>query len=722
MRRVAVRPYTPTIPGVTQPASWDGVQTDAYRAISTEDREGKPRSEKERGRALLDLAKRAYDAHDWYYREVIEISAMKNGAQFGFWNKAQQRFVSVSDAEDENVIRIPVNLIKPAIDQAKAMLTSERPIFGAAAATSEGADSASAEISDAIIEYLWRYHSLSELYGDTAEGAFGEGTDFILVEWDPSRGAPQPQLVSNEDGEVEEVMQPQGDLKFTRVQRDQVAFDPAAQGPQDGAYVVIRRKMSRDYLLHAFPDKADELKRDVDVNRWERTEDFVARYSPATGRADVLGSEADDSLTVYTFLYAACRTLPEGAAIIVTSEGAILHEGENDMIPTREELAQGEQWPSQRWGLFTLRGDRRGNSPWGRGRTLDAMPIQKAVNGMFSKCVQHGAIIANSKPILPKASDFKWTDMSTVIRYGRGQSPASFGWITPPPMPQEYLQLVSLGRELIENEMGINAASNGGSPTSDASGRLVESLQQRDQTRIAPIKASLDLVWADIMTYALRLLRRYATTQRRIQIVGENGVTAMKFFDRASLAAGTDVMVFNDQSIPRDPSRRMLWLMNFSTMLANAKDEQQRALLLDLARLRDFKGYLEKQNPHRVKALRHNRMLELGEVPIPAPWDHPLTHRATLEEYLCSEAYDLKVAEEKQKFGRSQTEEVATFLWEHYEQQMQMQMGMGPPAPSPGAGPPGPPPGPPSPRPGLAMPQAAPQPSAGAMPQMSEAA
>lgn len=711
---MAVRPFSPTIPGVTAPAPWDRDVPDALRAVRTVNDEGDEIPEKERGRHLVTLARKTFEAHDWYYREVVEIQAMKNGAQFGFWNKAQQRFVSVADSADENVIRIPVNLIKPAIDQATAMLTAERPIFGAAAATSEGSDSASAEAADAILEHLWRFHCLGEIYRDTAEGAFSEGTAFVLVEWDKSRGAPQRVLAMDpETGMPTMDVQPQGDLKFTPLQRDQVGFDPAAQHPHGGSYVVIRRRLSRAYLLDAFPDRKEDLRKSSDRERFERAEEFVARYSPATGRADAIGSDDEDSLTVYTFFYSSCRKYPQGMTLYVTEEGAILYEGDNEVYPTEEEIAQGEQWPAIAWPLFTVRGDRRGNSPWGRGRTLDAMPIQKAVNGCFSKAVQHAAMIANAKPYLPKNLDFQWTDKpGEVIRYGRGHNPGSFGYLAPPPMPQEYVTIVNMGRELIENGMGINAASNGGSPTSDASGRLAENLQQRDQTRIAPIKAAMDEVWGGIATLGLFYFRRYADGKRKIQVVGENGATALKYLDRSALAAGTDVLVYNDQSIPRDPTRRMLWLMNFSTMLSGAKDEQQRALLLDLARLRDFKGYLEKQSPHRVKALRFNRMLELGEVPIPSPWDHPLTFRATLEEYLQSEQFSRKVESERmdpQNAGQSPTEEIAGFLWEHYSQQLAMQMG-GAPA-SPGGGPPAPPSMPPSAgvsQPGLATPQAGP--------------
>jgi len=699
------------------PAAWERDAPAPRLALRPTNDDGTERTSLDIGRSIVTVCKDAYDAHDWIYREVTEIGAMVNGAQFGFWNKAQQRFVSVADSTDENVIRIPVNQLKPAGDQATAMMTAERPIFGASAATSEGSNSAAAEMADAIMEHLWRFHCLGEMYRDTANGAFNLGTDFVLVEWDTEKGGFERKMSVGEDGVPVDEWVPLGDCKFTVVQRDQVAFDPAAKHPQDGAFVSIRRSMSRAYLMEAYPDHATELRKNSDRNRYERSEDYLARYSPALQRADSAGTEVEDALLVYTVFYSATRTMPKGKAFIVTDDGLILHEGDNDVYPTDEELEQGEQWPNINWPLLTFRGDRRGNSPWGRGRMLDAIPIQKAINGMFSKAIQHYALIANAKPFLPKGLDFKWSDApGQVIRYSRAYSPASFGYLSPPQAP-EYMSIVAIGREMIENIIGINAASNGSSPTADASGRLSENLQQRDQTRIAPIKSSIDEVWAQVMTYALRLMRRYASGKRRIQIVGENGTTALKLFDKSALAAGTDVLVYNDQSIPRDPSRRMLWLMNFSTMLANAKDEQQRALMLDLARLRDFRSYLEKQSPHRVKALRHNRMIELGEVPIPSPWDHALTHRATLEEYLCSEAYEQRVIREKREgMGESQTEEVAGYLWEHYSEQLAMQMGGAPPSGS-GGGPPGAPPQ--APQPGPATPQAGQVEVPGAIPAMT---
>lgn len=693
---------------------------EVHRAVSETNDDGSPRTADDRAKDLHDLALGWYESHEWYYAETKQCLAMENGAQFGYWNLRERRWVSTPESRSPDVIRIPINLIKPAVDQAKAMLTAERPVMGATAATSEGADLASGEAANELTEHQWRFHQLTRKYESTARAAFSTGTSFVLVEWDRSKG---PLYVSGasvgEDGEIVPTHAMQGDLRFTVLQREMVAFDPASREEQDGVGLFVKRRMSRSRLMALFPDRKEVLLKsdggdDCDPSHG-RGEEYVERFSPATGSAGDESTHVADELTVYTFYLRASSDRPQGGTFIFTSEGKALYEGPNEVYPTFEESTSGELWPRVNFPVFVLYGDQRENSPWGRGRTLDAIPIQKAVNGAFSKAIQHAALIANAKPILPGRSDFEWTDIpGQVIRTRRGERAADFGYLNPPPMPQEYLQIVNTGRELIENSMGINAASNGGSPTSDASGRLAQQLQQRDQTRIAPIKAALDMKWAEIITYALRLFRRHADQKRRVLIVGENGAQALRFFDKSSLAAGTDIMVFNDQSIPRDPSQRMLWLLNFSTVLGQAKDEQERDLMLDLMRLRDLKGHLEKRSPHRVEALRNNRMLLMGEIPIPKPHNNALTHLATLEELLCSEEFQRKVEQEKGapgSMGQSQLEEAAGWLWQHWTE---MSLGQMEPAAAPGGGMVPPEPGTPE---GLAMssPLPAPSPAIGAM-------
>ena len=726
--------YAPSVPGVTEPAAYERQLPEILRALRTKDEDGEPIPADKRAKELHKAAKGWFEAHQWYYREAKECLAMECGAQWGYWNKSTARWEPTPESRERDQVRITANLIKPGVDQATAILTSEPPVFRCAAATSEGSDQGAAEAGNDLADHIWRFHHLDDDYRGTARAAFSLGTAFLLVEWDRSKGplfADPMQPVLGEDGSVSPTYRMLGDLRFTRLKRDQVAFDPAAAHPQDGIGLFVRRRMSRARLAELFPDRKDKLPGSgTDTTEDAGGESAVERFSPATNGSSLFPEERADRVDVFTFYRRASSDLPRGAVYVFT-EDAMFHEGENDVYPTDEERARGELWPRINWPVLAFLGDQREDSPWGRGRTVDAIPINKFVNGALSKAVQHAAILANAKPYLPKGIDFEWTDEpGQVIRYGRTFQPGMFGYVLPPSMPPEYMQLVQAGRELIENGMGINAASNGATPTSDASGRLVQQLQQRDTTRLAPIKQAHDAQWAEVINFALRLYRRHAGEQRAILVIGQNKATQLKLFSGASLAAGTDVIVCNNQSIPRDPAQKTVFLTNFFQTWSQIQDERGQQLLCELYGLSDFRNFLERLDPQGVRARRLKQQILAG-FPLPTfpapqapvmpgmpappappagamPWDHALTFKAELESLLTSEEYEQKVGAQKRSpdpltglpAGVSPLEQQAVALWQWYSDQAAA--AMAPPMPAGGAVLPGP--GSPPSSPGLAMP------------------
>ena len=124
-------------------------------------------------------------------------------------------------------------------------------------------------------------------------------------------------------------------------------------------------------------------------------------------------------------------------------------------------------------------------------------------------------------------------------------------------------------------------------------------------------------------------------------------------------------------------------------------------MLYDLLRMPDIADYLQRASPHRIKAIRNNRLLLLGEsdgtqpppgwppnTPVPAPWDNPLIHKAELERFLTSPDYLDRVKAEKsdpQMMGQSPLEQRATALWSYWAKAATPQMPMV--APPPGAAP-----------------------------------
>lgn len=759
-----------TIPGVTAEAPWKRKLPSVLEALK------KPAKSDERAKALTAIADEWFRAWTWYVAEATECEAHYYGEHWGFLQPSTGLWIGNTLDSDPDRVRITVNVTKACVDQAVAMMTSDAAIIKAAAGQPGIAAAAAAETARAFLDDMWRFHNLDGFYKSTAKAAFMTGTSFVLLEWDKTVGPLQiigykpvaaaglvpPTMPSGvgEDGElvappqapdvesaelspgdersealaccsapapgalpapdVEPIEEPQGELRYRQLMREQVAYDPCARkrGGQDGIGVCVKWRESRAKILEIRPDLFDDLPESgARSTSFGSSEESVHRTA---GNARASNEkQSDDTLEVIVF-YLRSRPDRRRGDCIMVCEGKVLFEGENDMYPTREESARGELWPADNWPLFDFIADERENCPLGRARTVDAIPIQHAINGCFSKLIQHIGIMANVKYVLPAGMDWEPNDepgqvarIATKFWQMTGGKPVQM--TSPPQISTEYIQGAENLISKLEYVIGVNAASMGNAPSADPSGRAIQGLQQRDATRIAPLKRDHDNRWASMQNYALRLVRRHAKKGRILRVVGADQSVQMKFFEIADLAAGTEVYSVNDTSLPRDPQQRILAVGTVMDKLAQAKSPEIQDAYLELLRLPDLTDWMQRRSPHQTKALRNNRLLLLGEgdgttmpppaptmpgqpmppapppnCPLPAPWDNAMIHKAELERFLCSPDYLDRVKAEKQdpaNMTQSPLEQRATWLWTYWAQHSMPQPAPG--APSPGVSPQG---------------------------------
>lgn len=740
--------HAPAIPGVTQQHAFQRRLPSILEALKS-----KPMSD-ERAKKLEAIKKEWFDSWRWAYDEQRECVAMELGAHWGYLDKVSGLWVSNTLDEDPDRVRVTVNELKSIMDTATAKGTQDAPIFKTAAGQPGVAAAAANETARAFLEQTWRFHALDDLYRDTFRGAFGAGTDFILLEWDKTAGREAPMLRRDGSPVMEEIPQepladatipegvaedgslvppaqdaaapidappfagspqlrpkigPEGDLRYRQVLCDQVAFDPASRRPggQDGIGVFVEWRESRAAILELRPDIFDDLP-DQSPRNEDRNEESIHRSTASPSGANAAKEPNDDTLLV-SCLYLRKRPGRPRGDCLMFCEGKMLWEGENDVYPTEDELKLGELMPPFHWPLFAFLGDSRKGCPWGRSRIVDAIPSQHALNGCVSKAMQHLAVIANVKYVLPAGLDFEPTDEpGQVARVSQrfwqmtGGKPVQLTQV--PQMTPEYLATANWHIARMQGITGINSASQGQPESPDQSGRALESLQERDDSRIAPLKRSHDNRWAMMQGYALFLIRRHATGERQLLIVGEDQSVALRHFKVAHLAAGTQVYAINDTSLSRDPQRRMVQLTQVMTMLAQAKTEEQKRMALELLHVPEIADFLQRASPHQVKAVNVTRLLLLGEgngttwsgppelapppnTPIPAPWDNALIHIAEYERFGCSQSYLDRVKAEKEAHenqGVSVLEQKLVWLWTYFQQQLQAAR---PAAPMPGAAP-----------------------------------
>lgn len=470
---------------------------------------------------------------------------------------------------------------------------------------------------------------------------------------------------------------PQGELSFRRLTIDQVHFDPTARKPggTDGLGIVVEWNESRATVYEML--KADGREAEFfdlpdgddtpDDNRMQRTQ----RASAVDGGGQV---NTDGTIKLRAMYLRARIGRPRGDCFMWAG-GKMIYEGENDIYPTKDEMALGELWPCENWPLFTFLGDERRDNPWGRGRTISGIPIQDAINGCYSKDLQHQALIANVKYVLPAGFDWEPNDepgqvaRPTLKMYQQtGGKPVQ---MTQPPQMPEYRAEAEGLIQKYEYVTGVNAASMGNAPSAQPSGVLTQKLQERDNGRIAPMKRALDNQWGRVMTYALRLIRRHATGERMLRVVGKDMSVSLMLFKVAELAAGTEILVLNDNALSRDPTRRSLQLESIFRTVQTCKTPDEVNAYLELARLPDTTDWLQRRSPHETAAQAMCETLLAGEDWLPGPWDNAMIFKSEIESFGLSMEYRQTVAEEKADpatMGQSPLEQRVVQAWTYYTQ------------------------------------------------------
>ena len=691
------------VPGLTEPKGINGNAPDICKALAEPD-------EAKQARMLLDVAGEWFRGNSWYYRETAECAAFYAGAHWGFWSDPRGLWVTMPMTRDPDDVRISIPVYKAVIDQATATLVQEDPHFDTTAAKADARDVAASDAASAFTGYIWRHLRLGDKYRLSARSVFNGGTALIYVRWDPTRG---PIVPTGRDTVVREpefdeqgnlIAEPEfapeldhtGALAFDILPPDALAPDPGSTGEGDGAGVFIRQQMSRSWLYENFPDKfqqageGDPPGSDPDGGGMDST--LIGRWSPVVGQDTVVpGTKAaNDMVWVYTWYGRQTKKHPRGTMRVFADNGTMLATADNPVYPV------GNEDPSMdvdtHWPVIRVVCDERDGVYWGQGRGIAMVGPQKALNGMVSKAVQHAAKISNAKVKLPAGMADVWTDqIAQVIRIPRATNTNDIGYVNPPPMPQDYGLIADRMREYMEYVAGIGAATQGQLPSADTSGIAIGRLQQRDMTRIAPVKRSLDAGWAIAIGLGIRYFRRWSSGETKALIAGDNKKSAVREFNAASFADQTDVIAFNNTYLPADPSQRMMWLTQFAQTIGQVQDPEMRRLLIRLANVRDAAEFLDQMDPDDVKARRQNLRLLNGEdiSPYILACDDPLTNKAVLEELLKSEDMEEIANREKAdpaNMGQSPTQAKALAAWDWYSR---MAMGAVPGAPMGGMSPPG---------------------------------
>lgn len=636
----------------------------ALCASTAEERAADPEVANTLARDLYQILTRWAQQHEPIMRESDENADWVEGRHYSYNSVALNARVAMPEAP-KGTIRLSYGYIRRGVARGVSILLKDPPIIKCLAGDSEVLDQAASEAADDVVDWRQRCAVLASEPERVAETAFIGGTCWVHEEYDTSAG----QLV--ETGEIryfgddgmplpvpEKVQEPQGEYAREILTWRQGVPDPAATHIFGGSAFFVRKRMSR-FDLHRMKPELDIGEFQPDGEEKLRRVEGLGRGMTSTGATSPWdgGSVNDldkDAIEVAICYVPKCADYPKGRRILLTPQ-KLLEEMDNPKYPTDEELALGEVEPVQSeepcWPVFPfIHMFRPGGKPFGFSPVHDAIPCNKAINGLGSKALQHAALIANSKVKVPNDLAQEWNDANGQVFKvpRRGFDRNTLGFISPPPMPQEYLTLWHENKDALYEFLGLNQPAIGQQETTGQSGYAIKLRQQTADNDLEKVRSRQNNMWACVYRYDLFLFRRHATTKRKIEVLGENRRVALKELDRTAILPATNVLCVNDSAIPRNPAERVIFINQLlgGKSIFDLKPEQQQEMF-QLYRLQDFKAFEERKAGDRMRAERQIRRIMADEEPGQiSDMDDHLVQSAVLREFGLSEEFENKVKQE----------------------------------------------------------------------------
>lgn len=389
-------------------------------------------------------------------------------------------------------LKIRGNLFRNFIQHILNLMFAKPPAIKAVAGNSEGPSLDAALLFNSVVEDMFQTQKASRHIKKAGEYSLIFGTGFCTVEWDAMSGE---DWIPKDDS----TMMQQGGIRIRPRSPFDVFWDQGKEDWEDVNWVVVRESHNKFNLASQYPDMAEKIL-------------MVKSKDRQQGSMFIFDQMETDDIFVYKLFHKPINAnfLPNGRYVIVAGDDCVLYDDVNpyDGIPVFR-VAPME-------GIGTCYGYTPAN---------DIAPLQMLYNIVLT-CVAtqvsaHGA----GDLVVQRGSDVTQSSLAggrNVIEYAPGtQPPQALSLLTIPP---ELMQVPQLLSQLMEELTGINSVMRGNPNENLKSGRALAIVQSMAIQFMSGFQMSVVNFTEDIGNFTLKLLQKFATTDRMAQIVGENKI------------------------------------------------------------------------------------------------------------------------------------------------------------------------------------------------------
>lgn len=526
-----------------------------------------------------------------YYRDYFQMQMdnllLYKGIQ---WLAADRQANRILDRQGFPNIRNPrvvINHLADFVTQWVSRLTRYRPAVAIYPARSQQEDANDAKIAKSVLDYIWYQNRIDQVLMEWARQIkiFGEAYMWIL--WNPQKGGVHPDYAQaraqgksvpildstgkpilntqNEPMNMDTVMHI-GDLDYI-VDAPWHVFDQPNRNRRDIDWSIRWYVKEIEYLRAKYPDKADKIKSDMDINN------LYTGYRLDMGRLK-------NQVVVYE-LYHRSHEFMEKGRFIRRVKGCIL---ENTDLPYED----GEI-PYVYMADIEVPDQIRGTSFF-----QQLFPLQHQINACASLIYKSLVLFAHPKILMADSScDMQQLlNESTVISYSGGTAPSL---MTQSPVAPELFNYQNKLEETMEKLSGVFTMSRGQAPSGVRAAKALRVLEEQEDKRSFETATKYnDIGLVENARKSLSVAGTYYDNSdgRLINIVGKDNEYKILQFETANLTKPFHFRIENTTALSQSPAARIdeiteLMQVRFDPQAPISRE--QFVQLLDLTAAEQFK-------------------------------------------------------------------------------------------------------------------------------------
>jgi len=453
----------------------------------------------------LSLWKRSFDA---YYKPAIQGSKLrKSGEQSEYTN-------------------IAVNHYRNLLGHLKTMTTQNRPAFEPRATNTDHKSQAQCILANGLLDYYLREKKLERHIKTAVEHALVFGEGFVRTEWDATSGE-----VYAVDPDTE-IAQREGDIKYQNFLPSDVTRDFSKDNSQDHDWYILTTYENKYTLAAKYPDLADKI-----LNLPSRSE-IEKQYTMANSYS----AESDD-IPVYEFYHRETAAVDNGRLVVCLDSDIVLLDG---------------PLPYRTLPVYRITPDDRIGSCFGYTVGYDLMPIQEAIDSLYSTVITNQATFGVQNIAIPQGHNLSVTEISgglNLIEYDvKLGKPEALNLTN---TPAEIFKFIEQLERLMETISGVNSVARGNPESSLKSGSALALVQSMSIQFSIGLQQSYAQLLEDLGTATINILRDFAQVPRIAMIAGKSQRSLMQEFVGDDLGMINRVVVDSGNALSRTTSGKV---------------------------------------------------------------------------------------------------------------------------------------------------------------------